>query len=213
MVTSSAKDAEWLLRQHQSVSTLAEMAHWKDAGEKCIIQLRAEAEECKTRIGELRARAGKLREETRLRSFFGRFFKSSEEKQVASSIVAQTKTVQYCFSTVDKLQVKIDDTPSSKEEKQQMLSELKAQKKELQIEKRELNSQMKNIRTEARQLSASAATSFSALVVGSKYSAAERRSIRASKERALAPREDAKAALERQLLTLDREILRIESFS
>jgi len=213
MVTSSAQTAEWLLRQHQSISTLAEMAHWKDAAEKSIIQLTAEAEECTARIGELRAKASQLRTETRLRSFFGRFFKSSEEKQVGFSIVAQIKAVQSWLSTVDVLQGKIDDAPSSEEEKRQMLSELKTRKKELQLEKRELNSQMKNIRTEARQRSASAGTSLSALVIGTKYTATERRSIRAAKERALAPREDAKAALERRLLALDREILRIESFS
>ena len=210
---TSLQTAERILREHASLSTLEGVARWKGAAENCIVQLIAEAERCNSSIADSRTKAAQLRSETRQRSFWGRFFKSAEEKQVASSIAAQTKSVQSLRAIVDELQEQIDGTPGSKDEKVQMLNELKAQKKELQLEKRELSAQMKNIRTEARQRSADAATSFTALVAGSKYTAAERRSIRASKERALAPREDAKAALERRLLALDREILRVESFS
>jgi hypothetical protein len=71
---------------------------------------------------------------------------------------------------------------------------------------------MKDIRTSARQKSANAATSLTALLAGGKYTAAERRSIRYSKERALAPHEDTKAEIEREILTTERQIIRIETF-
>lgn len=210
---SSLQAAEGLLKKHRSLSTLDDVARWKSVAEECIAKLSAEAEQRKLSTDELRGKAEQLRTETRERSFLGHFFKSTEEKQIASSITAQTKTAQSCWATAEELQEKIDNTPSSKEEKLKMLNQLKAEKKELQLEKRELNAQMKGIRTEARQRSVDVETSFTALIAGSKYTAAQRKSIRASKERALAPGEDAKAALERKLLALDREITRIEDFS
>lgn len=211
--TTSIQIAEQLLREYALLATLDCAAQWKGASENCIVQLLTDAEACNGSIAELRTKAARLRSETRQRSFWGRFFKSAEEKQAASSIATLTKATQSLRETADDLQEKIDDTPSNRDEKTRMLNELKVRKKELQLEKRELSAHMKNIRTEARQRSADAATSITALVAGSKYTAAERHSIRVSKEQALAPHEDAKASLERQLLALDREILRIESFS
>ena len=93
-----------------------------------------------------------------------------------------------------------------------LVKELKLSKKELQLRKKEIAAEMKGIRTDARQKSASAATSLTTILVGQKYTAAERRSIRQSKERALAPHEDSKSAIERQILAVEKEILRLEAF-
>ncbi|MEJ6000302.1 hypothetical protein [Paucibacter soli] len=94
-----------------------------------------------------------------------------------------------------------------------LVKELKAVKKDLQLQKKELAVRMKDIRTVARQRSASAATSITAILTNRKYTAAERRSIVYAKERALAPHEDAKAAIERQILAMEHDILRVESFT
>ena len=70
---------------------------------------------------------------------------------------------------------------------------------------------MKVVRTGARQQSAQAGRVFG-VFYDSKLAASERRSIRYSKESILRPHEDAKTAIERQLVQIDRDILWAEKF-
>jgi len=71
---------------------------------------------------------------------------------------------------------------------------------------------MKAVRTGARQQSAQAGRVFG-VFYDSKVAASDRRSIRYAKEATLRPHEDAKAAIERQLVQTDRDILWAEKFN
>lgn len=106
----------------------------------------------------------------------------------------------------------VDFTPNSKEEQAVLLKELRIRKKELQIQKREVAASMKAIRTEARQHSARAGTILG-ITYSAKVASSQRRSIRYTKEATLRPQEDEKAAVERQLLQVDRGIVGVERFS
>ncbi len=97
------------------------------------------------------------------------------------------------------MQEVMDFSPTSSEEQKVLLKELRQPKKELQVEKREVAARMKAIRTEARQQSVHAGKVFLGSY-DSKLGENQRRQIRYSKESALRPQEDAKAAFERQLL-------------
>jgi hypothetical protein len=104
------------------------------------------------------------------------------------------------------MQEAIDFTPNSVEEQKALLRELRQRKKELQLEKRQVAASMKAIREGARQRSAQAGRGFFGMY-NPKQAASERRSIRYRKEAALRPHEDAKAAIERQIIQIDRDIL------
>lgn len=203
--------AQFLLDSHQSISSLADAMRWHTSAACTVAQLLGEAEASEKQVQQMREQAQQLRAESARKSFLGRFFKTADEKAVAASLKLASSAAKSCAVIAEKLQLSMDETPGSEAELLEMLKELKVRKKALQLEKRELNAQMKGIRTDARQRSASAATSLTAMLAGSKYTAAERRSIRVAKERALAPHEDAKAELERALLSVDHNILWLES--
>lgn len=105
----------------------------------------------------------------------------------------------------DQIQAAIDMTPNSPEEQKLLIKELKLHKKELQTEKKEVAAEMRAIRVDSRQWSARVTNyGFRGM---SKYAAAERRQIRLNRERELAPHEDVKALIERQILHLERQII------
>jgi hypothetical protein len=93
------------------------------------------------------------------------------------------------------------------------LKELNLERKELQLKKREINEQIRQIRTAARQKSANLPDKLIGAFGGSKYRASTRRSIRYQKEAALSPHEDAKSAIEGEILNLEKDILWVERFS
>lgn len=112
----------------------------------------------------------------------------------------------------EKLQEAIDFTPNSIKEQKILLKELKQQKKELQLKKRELTANMRSIQADARSRSIYAGRGFLG-IYDSKLAAHERRRIRYQKEEALRPSEDIKAAIDRQILQIDKDILWVERFS
>ncbi len=154
-----------------------------------------------------------MRQAAREKSFWGRFFKSAEEKANLASIHSCQQSISTCQRLGNAIQEKIDNTPTTKAEQVQLVKELKAQKKELQLQKRELAAEMKNIRTAARQKSSAVSTGWFAMAGDRKVTAIERREILRAKERALKPGEDAKVQVERVILAVEREILRLESLT
>lgn len=93
-----------------------------------------------------------------------------------------------------------------------MLKELRLAKKELTIEKRELNENLRQIRAEARVQGAKVGTGVGLFLSTPTSRRLTRMQIRLDKEAAVAPHEDAKAALERRLVSIDRMIHWVERF-
>ncbi|MTJ50517.1 hypothetical protein [Dolichospermum sp. UHCC 0259] len=120
--------------------------------------------------------------------------------------------IVFLASIVEKLQECIDFTPNSIKEQKILLKELKQQKKELQLKKRELTANMRSIQADSRSRSIYAGRSFLG-IYDSKLAAHKRRRIRYQKEEALRPSEDIKAAIDRQILQIDKDILWVERFS
>ncbi len=211
-MTSEIQSAQALLRSYASLTTVTEAGSWCETAEKCIEELEFLTSQKVQKRVELGQLASGQRQDTKDKSFMGRFFKSTEEKATHSNLESLRGLTDSSRKLAERLQELVDLTPRTKEEQASLVKELKLSKKELQLQKKEVSAEMKGIQTEARQKSASASTSFTTLLVGQKYTAAERRSIRQSKERALSPHEDAKSAIERQILVVEKEILRLESF-
>lgn len=113
---------------------------------------------------------------------------------------------------IEKMQEAIDFTPDNPEAQKELLAELRQRKKELQIQKREVLDGMRAIRVEARQQSTKAGAILGGLLYDSAYAARQRRGIRYAKETALRPHEDLRAAIERQIMQAERDILWVKKF-
>ncbi|WP_146131602.1 hypothetical protein [Merismopedia glauca] len=112
----------------------------------------------------------------------------------------------------EKLQEAIDFTPNSSSEQKLLLKELRQLKKEMQLEKREVAASAKEIREKARLKSIYAGRVLG-VIYNSKIAARERRAIRYAREAEVAPHEDIKAAIERKILQIDKDILWAERFT
>ncbi|MGF1933298.1 MAG: hypothetical protein RM347_002705 [Nostoc sp. ChiQUE02] len=124
----------------------------------------------------------------------------------------QKKHISVLENMAEKLQEAIDFTPNSSKEQKALLKELRHQKKELQLQKREVTANMKAIQANARSRNVYAGRGFLG-IYNSKLAAYERRRIRYQKEADLNPSEDIKAAIERQIMQIDKDILWVERFS
>ncbi|MDO8972164.1 MAG: hypothetical protein Q7U74_15830 [Saprospiraceae bacterium] len=146
------------------------------------------------------------------KSFVGRLFGGNKEEKEALQLVEKYNQYKATLGNMaTQLQESIDFTPNTPEEQKILLKELRQRKKELQVEKREIAATMKAVRTDARQQSAQAGRVLG-VFYDSKIATYERRSVRYSKESTLRPHEDAKAAIDRQLVQSDRDILWAEKF-
>ncbi|MEG4145138.1 hypothetical protein QUA24_04225 [Microcoleus sp. Pol12B5] len=111
-----------------------------------------------------------------------------------------------------KLQESIDFTPNNSDEQKALLKELYFTKKELQLQKKEVASTMKNVNERARSKSVRAGGNFLG-IYNSKIAASERRNIRYQRDAQLRPNEAKKAAIDRQILQIEKDILSVKRFT
>jgi hypothetical protein len=143
-------------------------------------------------------------------------FDSEINKQLKNLSEQKTENYKMKYRTVmedmaEKLQEAIDFTPNSPTEQKLLLKELRQRKKELQLQKREIAVSAKQIREEARLKSVHAGRFLG--IYNSKLASIERRSIRYRREALVAPSEDVKASIDRQILQIDKDILWAERFT
>jgi hypothetical protein len=200
-----------LLHEFLNLRTFQDVARW-DA------EARAEAQRIET-IGtaaeaELAAKRQARQaatEEFARRSFFARLFGS---KQHIRALEAQEKDLARSIAMledwVEDLLERVDLTPDNPKEQKALLKELRAEKKELALAKKEARAEMASIRTAARQATADVGPGFGKFTRS--LAADQRRSIRRNKEAMLGPRESAVAAIDRQLLALERRMAWVERF-
>ena len=202
---------ETLVAYHQRIDSLSDGKRWTEIAKTYMERLRGVVEQCDTGLAAIPLAVKAAAAAAKLRPFWKRLFGSAEQRSVAERARDLRASRDRAMAARDAVQSLINDTPTSEAERAAMLRELRASKKTLQLDKREINSQLQNIRGDARRQSAGAATSFLGMTTGRKYVAAERRLIRSAKEHAIASPEEAKRALDRRLLELDRQIVRIET--
>lgn len=201
-----------LMEEYKKLSTFAEVTEWDKQAQaeanliaQVIQQLNDEiTEQIQALEQEKRSRSEK--------SLFSRILSNRKSEKELDAHIMQCQSFKATLEELAaKLQEAIDFTPNTLEERKALVKELKQRKKELQVEKRSVAAEMKAIRAEAQHQSANAGTSFIG-IYNSKLAASQRRSIRYARESTLRPHEDAKSAIERQLLQVDRDILWAERF-
>ena len=144
--------------------------------------------------------------------FLSRMFSGRKTEKETSQFVEQCQGHKATLEAMaSQMQEAIDFSPNSPEEQKALLKELRQRKKELRLEKREVLADMKAIRDEAPRRSAKAGKGFLG-TYDPKLAAQERRRIRYEKKAALRPYEGTKAAIERQITQIDRDILWAERF-
>ena len=139
-----------------------------------------------------------------------RMFSGNRTEREASQQIELCQKYTGVLETISsEMQDAIDISPTSPEEQKALLKELRLRKKELQAQKRETTTNMRLIREEARRQSVHAGRGFLG-IYDSKLASNQRRQIRYQREAALRPNEDQKAAIERQLIQVERDILWVE---
>ena len=201
-----------LMSDFKMLATFSAIASWDSQAQMEIERILGVIRDLDIEISRQTQALEKIRQSKSEKSFVGRLFSSDkEEKELMQLIEKYNQYKATLGKMTSQLQESIDFTPNSLEEQKILLKELRQRKKELQVEKREIAAAMKALRTDARQQSAQAGRVFG-VFYDSKVAASERRSIRYAKEATLRPHEDAKAAIERQLVQIDRDILWAEKF-
>lgn len=201
-----------LMAAQNGLRTFADVARWDVDAQLEIEKL----ERAITAVGAAIAQAQSQREEAQLayasRSLVGRLFGGKRDINKAESAIKALMAQKAKYEEMaEKLGGQVDFTPNNTDEQRDLLKQLKQYKKELQAEKKEVAANMAAVRVAARQASANIGPNYGIKFVGT-MNAAERRSIRLNKETALRPNENKKAAIERQIIALDRRILWAERF-
>jgi len=200
-----------LASAQKQVSSLAEAEEWATSAKAHMHRLSAIVADCDQRLASLPAQHVSAKIEAMQRRWWQRLFSSALQKDLKLQETEHTTRKQRAIATSGVLQGLIDDTPTNEAERVALLKDLKATKKSLQLDKRELGAQLRDIRADARRKSTNAATGFLALATDRKFTAMDRRNIRAAKERAVAGPEQLKNLIDRQILDVERQIARIEA--
>lgn len=204
-------DFQRLMKEFKSLSTFEAVTEWDTRAQTEVDRIADVIQKLDTEITTESATLQQVKLEHSQKPFFKRVFGGNKQEKETVSHLEQCRQYKTTLEELaTELLESIDFTPNSLEDKKVLLKELKLRKKELQAEKKNVNVQMQSIRTEARQRN-TRVTNYGIRSL-SKLATADRRNIRLNKEAALGPHEDAKAAIERQIIQLDRDILWIERF-
>lgn len=179
-----------LMNRIQRISTFTEVAEWDKEAEAAITEILKAIEVLDEVVDTVVSQHSNVSNLTPLRF-----------KQKYQAILEDIAT---------KLQEAIDFTPKSPKEQKALIRELTLAKKDLQLQKKQITLTMRNVNEISRSKSVHAGSFLG--MYNSKIAAGERRKIRYQRDAQLRPNEAQKAALERQILQIEKDILSIKRF-
>lgn len=200
------------LRAHfDHLRTFTDVAHWDAAATALAADLDRAIREMRAHCDGLMAQADQHARAHAVLPFFKRLFSSQGEQRALRSQAADAhQAINHIGAAMNDLLECIDYTPNDEKERKALLKELRAEKKELQLQKREIAAEKREINQAARNASANAGRFL--FMYDAKMAARERRAIRRDRVGQLAPLDDARHAIERQLRDLERRIMWVERF-
>jgi hypothetical protein len=203
---------ESLMETFQRLSTYTAVNEWDQRAQEDVKRIVEVLRGLDRAIAGESAGLDQARREFEQRSFLKRTFSGHDlENAIAARISNLRQRKVQLLPMVAQLQNAIDFTPNTPAQKDLLVKELRHRKKELQAQKREATAAMTAIRQEARVQSVHAGKTWLGLY-DSELAAGQRRGIRYAKEAALRPHEDAKAAIDRQLIKVEKDLLWVEQF-
>lgn len=202
-----------LMDEYKTLSTYEAVAAWDQRAQAEVDRIAGVLQKLDAETARQLEALKQAKLEHAQKSFLKRTFAGRKpEQEIAQFIEQCRRSMATLEELASHLQEAIDFTPNSPEEQKALLRELRLRKKALQAEKREVLADMKAIRAEARVKSVHAGKGFLG-TYDSRRAAYERRQIRYAKEAALRPHEDSKAAIERQLVQVEKDIVWAERFN
>jgi len=202
--------------EYEGLLTFANVESWDQRANIEVKKLVDLIEESNKRKDGALQKLEQVNKERAEKNIVNRLFSGKSQENYLTQLIQQHDNYRTSLEHLaSQLQEAIDYTPNSLTEQKSLVKELKLQRKEIQVKKREIAATLKAIRTGARTKSANAGISksiFSVYTYDPKLAAAQRRGIRFQREAALHPHEDEKAAIERQLMQIDRDIYWAEKF-
>ncbi len=196
---------EQLATDLRNLRSFSEVLEWGKRAKEEISKIRSAIEGLDNNNQKTRVEINETKKAHQAKPFLSKVFASREEEKRLNALSnSLTKEITQLQTLADQLRSAIDFAPTSSKDLKELLKECRVRKKGLQTEKKALDIKMKEIRAEARQLSAKTTTG--------KYGRDARRRIRLKKEAVLRPYEDKKAALDHQVLNLDRITAWLERF-
>jgi hypothetical protein len=205
---SIKKTFDDLISRFETLNTFVEADRW-DADAFAVVHL---YERCREALNACRSYEQQaIQEEKKTRTampLMKRLFASRQgEEEHLKKIGQIDQRIASAGEAISQLLERIDRTPNSSTLQKEMLSDFRAQKMDLTTDKREVNEEMRLIHTKARQDSASLSGA------NAESARTKRMKIRQQEERALNPHEDARAAIERQLIDVERRINWVSRFA
>jgi hypothetical protein len=204
-----------LCAQYDGLRSFDDVAQWDAAALDAAMNLQRLADQTLLHHQGLVTQADDLARARAATPFFKRLFSSRNPELALRGQADQASAVlRQLGAMINDLLERIDYTPNDEKERKALLKELKAEKKELQLQKKEIAAQKREINQAAREASAKAGLhqGWIFTTYDSKQAASERRAIRRQKLATLAPHENAKTLIERQILDIERRIVWVERF-
>lgn len=195
-----------LIAEVTGLNSFEEVQGWDNKAKAALDKITADLDAVEKEIASVQQELTRLQAVHDAKPAYLKLMGKGGEYKSAEKQLAQFQTGQAQLEELaDMLQGTIDMTPNSPDEQKLLIKGLRLQKKELQAQKKEVAAEMRAIRVESRQKSAQVTNyGFRSL---SGLATAERRRLRLQREIGLAPQEDRKAAIEKQILKLERLIL------
>ena len=195
-----------------NLNTFAEVNSWDEKAKAALAKITTDFELIEREVAATREEFQRLQAQFDAKSALLKLAGKGSEFKATEKRLAQFQMAQEQLDELaGRLQETIDMTPNSSDERKVLVKELRLQKKELQTQKKEITAEMRAIRVEARQKNAQVTNyGFRSL---SKLATAERRKLRLQREIELAPNEQTKATIEKQILKIDRLILWAEKLN
>jgi len=210
------KNFQALMLEYEGLVTFADVASWDERANAEVKKIVNVIEDTNKMSADALRKLEQAKKENAQKGLVSRLFSGKGlETSLTQSIQQYDRYKLSLEKLASQLQEAIDYTPNSADEQKSLLKELRLQKKEIQVKKREVAATLKAIRAGARAKNANAGISkslFNTYTYDPKLAAAQRRGIRFQREAALHPHEDEKAAIERQLIQIDRDIHWAEKF-
>ncbi len=198
-------NASQLVTDLANLRSFEEIAEWDKRATVEVENIRATLRAIKSKQQGLFQALEQEKREHEAKSFLVRLFAGRQERmRLLAEQPRLAKEKAQIEGLVDQFEAAIDFTPDSPDDLKELIKECKQRKKELLTEKKAVYAQMASIRVEARQKTVD--------TIPGKYGKWNRRQIRLEKESALQPHENEKAAIERQIIKLDRVIIWLERF-
>jgi len=194
-----------LYQRHNALLNFFDAGEWDKTAQESIGLLQSFQNEINGYLKEQVSAYEELKQERNQTSFFKKVFSSrSIENEIKENIQKAEIEIRSYVTLIDELYEMMDKTPVSKSEQKEIADGLRQIKKDLTLQKREINEDLRQTRANARQKTTQW-TGVNSGVLGS-IARHQRITARLEKERSLIPLEDQKALIEKELITIEKDL-------